>query len=144
MPNWGSTWGNRDPDAAAKPGYSPNKLKKIFKMMRIGGTQHSLESVKSSQVYAAEKPWLGSELHNTQELFCGFWLQPSGCSSSLLIHPFSKTVSLCSWVVFSNLFPTNTSLRTQRQLSLCSLPFWFKLQCWVHIVYRSVYLVHTR
>lgn len=42
-------------------------------MMRIGGTQHSLESVKSSQVYAAGS-LIRAQNYCLGIVHCGFWL----------------------------------------------------------------------
>lgn len=139
MPQLSLREATETPRAAMKTGYSRIKKKKNLKMMRIGGTQHSLESVKSARCMLLA-PWLG--LRTTAwELFTvafgsAFWI----LSSSLLIILFSKkTVSLCSWVVFPNLFPTNTNLRTQRQLLiLCSLTLLVQAGV-IHIVCRSVY-----
>ena len=62
------------PRAATKTGYSQINKKNFFKMMRIGGTQHSLESVKSSQVYAAGC-LIRAQNYCLGIVHCGFWLR---------------------------------------------------------------------
>lgn len=65
-------------------------------MMRIGGTQLSLKSVKSSQVYAAGS-LIRVQNYCLGIVHCGFWLSLLDTYFIPVDHSFSKkTVSLCS------------------------------------------------